>query len=338
MDKLLIAKRNLYLPTGLSFAALGLVALGFIRRFPIKSFIPFALIGIVAFDMLRYAGKWMPFDPREYVFPSMKMLEYMPKEAGVNRVLGNFGGEMAASFQLLFTEGYDAVYQKRYGEFMSSVRDGFLGQPERSVVQFPKSGLFAEQTLQLLGVKYYIHKKSDARYGWVYPFWKLPQYVPVWSDEYFEVYRNDKALPRAFLASSYQIATEDQKILDTLHDQTFDARNTVVLEEKPGIEPMAGDGKADITRYTPNEILIKTSSAAPKLLFLSDVYDKGWKATIDGSSALIYRADYDFRAMGVPAGEHIIRMTYWPQSFALGLWLAAVGLVALCILVFIIRI
>ncbi|MBI3576786.1 YfhO family protein [Candidatus Gottesmanbacteria bacterium] len=329
IDKLLIARRNLYLPTGLSLAALGLFVLGFIRSFSIKKFIPFILIGIVAFDMLRYVSKWMPFDPRQYVFPTMKMLEYMPKEAGVNRVLGNFGGEMAAPFHLMFTEGYDAVYQRRYGEFMSSVKDGYLGQPERSVVQFPKSGLFAEQTLQLLGVKYYIHKKSDARNGWVYPFWQLQQYVPIYSDEYFEVYRNDKVLPRAFLVSSYTIATADQKILDTLYDPAFDMRNRVILEEKPAIEPTSGEGTAGFVRYSPNEIIMKTTSAAPKLLFLSDVYDKGWKATIDGNKTRLYRADYDFRAVSLPAGEHTIRMFYWPESFQIGLWLAFSGFILL---------
>ncbi len=329
IDKLFIAKRNLLLPTGLSIIAIVLASLGFIRRFSITKIIPFIILGLVAFDMLRYAIKWMPFDPREYVFPGMKILEKMPKQIGINRAFGNFGGEMSVPFHIPFIEGYDAVYQKRYGEFVQSVNNGFIGSPERSVVQFPKWGLFAEQTLQLLGVKYYIHKKSDARNVWVYPFWKFPQYIPVYSDDYFEVYRNDAALPRAFLVSSYKIATENQKILEVLRDPSFDMQNTVVLEEKPEIEPLAGDGTVDVTRYTPNGIEFKTISDRPKLLFLSDVYDKGWKATIDGSPAKIYRADYDFRAVAVPTGEHVVKMTYWPQSFETGLWLAGIGMLVL---------
>ncbi len=331
VDKLLIAKRNLYLPTAMTLAALGLFSAGFVRRLRLYKFIPLLLIGLVAFDMLRYSVKWMPFDPEEFVFPSMGMLEYMPKVAGTDRIFGNFGGEMAAPYHLLSIEGYDAVYQRRYGEFIVSTATGNITPPERSVVQFPKFGSYAEQTLELLGVKYYIHKKSDARYGWAYPFWQFPQYIPVYSDEYFEVYRNEKALPRVFLVSSYKIAAQDQKIIKTLYDPTFDARNFIVLEEKPTTEPMGGEGRADIVRYTPNEIIVKTNSAVPKLLFLSDVYDKGWKATIDGSLSKIYRADYDFRSIVVPAGDHVVRMYYWPDSFVRGLWLAGVGFVILVI-------
>lgn len=334
MDKLLIAKRNLFLPTGLSLAALGLFHLGFIRKFSLQKIIPVLLIGVVVFDMLRYSTKWMPFDPKEFVFPSMGMLDYMPKIAGTDRIFGNFGGEMAAPYHLLSLEGYDAVYQRRYGEFIVSTSTGNITEPERSVVQFPKFGSYAEETLELLGVKYLIHKKSDARYEWAYPFWRFPQYLPFYSDEYFEVYRNEKALPRVFLASSYTIATGDQNIFKTLFDPAFDRRNSLVLEEKPTLEPREGEGKVEMTRYSPNEIIVVTKSDVSKLLFLSDVYDKGWKAIIDDVPTKIYRADYDFRAIAVPAGEHVVKMTYWPQSFQSGLLLAAVGLAALCILVF----
>ena len=232
-------------------------------------------------------------------------------------------------FHIPFIEGYDAVYQRRYGEFISSVSTGKIGIPERSVVRFPKIGSFSEQTLQLLGVKYYIQKKSDGRSVWAYPFWQYSQYSLVYSDEHFDVYRNDNVLPRAFLASSYTIAKDDKEILNVLHDPVFNAQHAVILEEKPVMEPLTGEGSVIIDRYTPNEIILKTSALVPKLLFLSDVYDKGWKATIDGAATRIYRADYDFRSVPVPAGEHVIRMYYWPESFIRGVWLAGFGVCCL---------
>ena len=92
----------------------------------------------------------------------------------------------------------------------------------------------------------------------------------------------------------------------------------MILEEKPSIEPSEGSGKVTIDRYRSTEIIFKTESVSPKLLFLSDAYAPGWKAEIDGKKSRVYRADYDFRAVAVPSGNHTIRMYYSPDSFRIG--------------------
>jgi uncharacterized membrane protein YfhO len=71
----------------------------------------------------------------------------------------------------------------------------------------------------------------------------------------------------------------------------------------------------------------------PTLLFISDVYDKGWQATIDGKKTDIYRADYDFIAVSVPMGTHEIQLQYAPKSFQWGLYIAFTSFGILCLLV-----
>lgn len=323
-DKLLIAKRNLILPTTLSIATFLLFFLGFIKKWPISTIVPMIFIALTAFDMLRYSTKWMPFDPRKYVFPPMEVTSFLRAKAGNNRVFGNVGNEMTGYFFLQGVEGYDAVYQARYGEFIGSAGDGTVHTPERSVVTLNKHGLNAEKILELLGVQYLLHRASDGRFGWAYPYWNYPFYQPVYKDKQYEVFENQKALPRVFLASSYVVA-KDQQILQTLYDTSFDMSREVILEKKPPLEPQNGDGSVEISSYTPNTIRLTTSATVPKLLFISDAFDAGWKASVDSVPAPIYRADYSFRAVGIPAGTHVIRMWYWPDSFARGLWLAAIG-------------
>lgn len=334
-DKLLIARRNLILPTGLALGYFLLVFVGFIRRW---KFIKHVAIGffvvLTIVDMLRYSIKWMPFDPREYVYPEVDILSFLKKEVGRERIFGNLGGEVTNRFGLSGIEGYDAVYQKRYGEFIRSLSDGQIITPERSVVQFAKIAKFSEQALQLLGVRYIVHRLSDGRFSWAYPYWEYPHYQSVYRDEQYEVFENQKALPRAFLASSYLVRVTDQGIIDTLYSEGLDPRQTLILETDPEIAPQSGEGTADITKYTPNEVVIKTASTTPKLLFLSDVYDPGWRAAVDGKEARIDRADYDFRAVAVPAGEHTIRMVYWPKSFVYGLWIAMLGAGLMAVMVF----
>ncbi len=330
IEKLLIARRNLMLPTGLAVGFSALAVLGYIKRWKFVRPLTIGLFILLAtFDMVRYASKWMPFDPREYVYPEVDIVSFLKKEVGYQRIFGNLGGEVTNGFGLLGIEGYDAVYQKRYGEFIRSASTGKIITPERSVVQFPKIGTYSEFALQLLGVRYLVHRLSDGRFSWAYPYWEYPQYESIYKNEQYEVLKNQKAYPRVFLASSYITRTADQDMIDAFHSEGFDPRQTLVLETNPDIAPQSGEGTADITKYTPNEVVIRTTSTGPKLLFLSDVFDNGWRATVDGQETLIYRADYDFRAVAVPSGEHIVRMVYWPKSFARGLWLAGFGMLCL---------
>jgi uncharacterized membrane protein YfhO len=81
-----------------------------------------------------------------------------------------------------------------------------------------------------------------------------------------------------------------------------------------------------ILTYSPNAITVKTTSDSDKLLFLSDVFDSGWEATIDGKKTEVYRADYDFRAIAVPTGTHLIEYRYHPQSFRVGIIIALIGI------------
>ncbi len=325
-DKLLIAGRNMIFPTGLTLAFCFFAFAGFIKRWKLIPYLAVVFfIGLTAADMLRYATKWMPFDPREYVYPELDMLSFLKKEVGYARLFGTLGGEVTNAFSLSGIEGYDAVYQKRYGEFIRSVDEGKIVIPERSVVQFPKIGKYSEFALQLLGVRYVAHRLSDGRYAWAYPYWQFPYYTSIYRDNYYEVFANEKALPRAFFASSYIVADSDKNIIDALYQKDFNPRDTLVLEREPLVRPQSGEGSVEITKYTANEIVLQSKSSVPKLLFLSDVYDNGWRATVDGQETRIDRADYDFRAVSVASGEHTIRMVYWPRSFVYGLWVAVLG-------------
>jgi hypothetical protein len=68
----------------------------------------------------------------------------------------------------------------------------------------------------------------------------------------------------------------------------------------------------------PNRIEIHSSVKAPAWLVLSDVWYPGWQARMDGEPAQLLRADYLFRAVRVPVGEHCIVLSYQPLSFWAG--------------------
>jgi uncharacterized membrane protein YfhO len=65
----------------------------------------------------------------------------------------------------------------------------------------------------------------------------------------------------------------------------------------------------------PNQLEIHLSAKTPAWLVLSDVWYPGWRARVDGETVQLLRANYLFRALRVPAGEHQISLSYQPLSF-----------------------
>ncbi len=65
---------------------------------------------------------------------------------------------------------------------------------------------------------------------------------------------------------------------------------------------------------------------------LADTWYPGWIATVDGVPAPILRANYLFRGVPVPAGEHVVTMRFQPASLRTGLLVTAVAVVGLLLL------
>lgn len=320
-DKISVAVRNSVLPTLFLISTAGVAVAGFIIPKRYRVVLIAAFILITAFDVYRFAAKWMPFDPSAYVYPPTPVITKLAAlTAGDKaRIIGNLGNEVGSAFGLSLIEGYDAVYQYRYGKFISSVTSGLVSKTERSVVQFDKHGKYAEDVAQLLGARYYAHKKSDGRFPWAYPYWEFPHYRIVWSDDQYEIWENTKAFPRAFAASSFTLAQSDEEILGSMYAGGFDRRDSLVLERTPDILPATGAASVRIVRYRPTEVAISVDATAPKLIFLSDVYDEGWQVLVDGRDARLLRADFAFRAVAVAKGKHTILMRYRPVSTRVGL-------------------
>jgi len=329
-EALAIAKRNFMLPTALTVLTLLFMSVGFIKKYKLYIFPVLFLLGLSMFDSYRYVSKWMPFDKREYMYPEVKSLTFLQEQIGYDRAFGNVYGEVGMTFRIPLIDGYDAMYQGRYGEFINAASNGIVFSGERSVVSFDKYGRYKDATLELLGVRYIIHRISDGRNVWVFPVWQYEKDVMknIYRDDQYEIYEYLNVFPRAFLASSYEVVTEPQKIIDRLFAPGFDRRNALILEKQPELKPSPGAGDVQIVRYSPNVVTMKTTSDTNKLLFLSDVYDAGWEASIDGKNTEVYRADYDFRAIAVPGGSHTVEYRYHPYRFRLGLVLAGIGVAA----------
>lgn len=144
---------------------------------------------------------------------------------------------------------------------------------------------------------------------------------PVVESEGGYLYRNDAALPRAFLVDSVRVITEKDAIFEALKDPGFSPGEYAILEKPVGAQfgPL-DDSSVEITLHTPHRIEVAVEAAAPCLLVLSEIYyPAGWRAEIDGDPAEIYKTNYVLRSVVVPEGRHEVVMTFDPSSFTTGL-------------------
>ena len=337
IDKIIIARQNLLLPSLLFIATVMFIfSIKIFSKIKILNrlviFIPLLLVILVAFDMLRFANKWQEFSPKTLAFPKVAVEDKFREIKGFQRVFGNLGGEATTYYKLPAIVGYDAVYNQRYGQFIESAKNGDLENSSRSVVAFPKNGLYSRQFLNLLGVKYFVHKLADGRAPWVFPFWNYPkEFNLIYDDGVYQIFENSQSFPRAFLAKDYKVRTNPQEIINTMFLEELDLTKTLVLEKDPEIALDIKDGSAVVKKYSPNEVVINTKASGSSLLFLSDSYYPGWKAYVDGKQSEIFRSDFTFRSVVVPKGGHIVKFIYDPTPFKIGLVLSILGVILLLV-------
>jgi hypothetical protein len=119
------------------------------------------------------------------------------------------------------------------------------------------------------------------------------------------LYRNEQALPRAF----------------------------VVLGEEVGTNECVR--QARVVRWTPNRIQVEAQG--PGLLVLSEVYDLDWRVQVDGEDVELVRIEGILRGVRLGEGSHQAVFTYWPAGLTAGMVSTALGWVSVTVLWFLSR-
>ncbi len=204
------------------------------------------------------------------------------------------------------TWGYSQLRLRDYEKF-------YLGVPRDS------------QAYRLLAAKYVVAKGE------------MPEFVPpgsgfplVLKDKYW-VYRNEAALPRAFVVFETAQASDRDDALRSLLAADFRPQRTAILEEELALPPAPADATAAV-QWLANEqdrlqLHVNTSHAG--LLVVSDPFYPGWTAKVDGVPTPILRTNLAFRGVVLPAGEHTVAMAFRDEAFSLGVVVASATALAL---------
>jgi len=154
-----------------------------------------------------------------------------------------------------------------------------------------------------------------------------------------DVLENLRAAPHAYLAARVHRLRDAEAAFELMSSRSFGAgRDAAVIGDPAGALGAFGQAAllpgetVRILQASPNRLRLKVETAQRRLLVLSEAYDPGWRAWIDGQPAAVLSANLVLRAVPVPAGDHQVELRYRPASWTLGLALSGLGAILLAAL------
>ncbi|MBI2010524.1 MAG: YfhO family protein [Candidatus Chisholmbacteria bacterium] len=162
LDPQSIAQRNLILPSVIFGAALSLIAarqflpqLSLLRKSVVLALL---LVIITAFDLYRFATKFTPFSPQEYIYPTTKTLAFLKDDSDIFRLMTTdrrlLPPNVTLAYNLQTIEGYDPLYLKTYAQLITAAEAGKPQATPHSFNRIITPGNIDSGVINQLNVKY----------------------------------------------------------------------------------------------------------------------------------------------------------------------------------------
>jgi hypothetical protein len=292
--------------------------------------------------------------PQERIYASGVGVNYLAEHRqNHGRVLDRDAGGVISQTPLGFAlpmlnqietvRGFNPLDVYRFKEYLQLIKDSDRPVvPNEAIPNFP---IRNQKLVDLLGVRY-LMTPTDARLQTLNepPMSANPRWRKVLEDPSptayvftsggrrrfpgYTIYENRDIFPRAFVVPQAVPLLPRAQVREQL--KNTDLRRQVLLEgfEGHSQEPSSGMdsrlAKATISEYFPNRVVVEVEGATPGYLVLTDVWYPGWTCAVDGRPARLYRADFLFRAVEIPAGSHQVEFRFVPDSYRRG-WVISVS-------------
>ena len=267
-------------------------------------------------DLLWFAYDVNPqSDPKLY-YPRISVLETVALSPP-GRILGVrcLPPDLNLSHGLRDIRGYDGVDPARFIDLLEIARDRRTGaSPFYAATQWYVPNFLPTQAgqvrvspvLDMLNVRYLIFRGRP--HASVTPFLQ---------DETYWVLENASALPRAYVPRWVETVADGEQALHKLAAPDFDPRQVAYVEGAVG-SAQEGLGTAEIIEEVPSEVTLSVDMQTAGLVVLSDRWDAGWRAYLNGKPAPLLRVNYTLRGVEVGVGHSRLVFRYEPASFTWG--------------------
>jgi hypothetical protein len=271
------------------------------------------------FRYVGYGGVGYQGDPRRP--PNYMSARFEP---GIQAILVNGRPMVLGVYEI---QGYNPLQLARYVDFMNAIN----GKGQNYHVSYLLPSGMTSPLLDLLDVRYAL---VDAR---------LPQNrddVVALANGGREVFRTRNVVVyerqpahHAWIVHDVRSVAEGEA-LPLLTSGAIDPHRTALVE---GTAPVVAqpDGSAEetaqVTRYEPETVTVATQATAPGLLVVSEIYERGWHAYVDGKRVDVLPTDHALRGVAIPAGKHTVDFRYEPPSLRAGLAISGFATLAMLV-------
>ena len=235
----------------------------------------------------------------------------------------SFSGIGAANFGTMFNlfevGGYDGMtprYVEQLADPVGSL-ESYASGPLRVTLDA------ASPVVDVLGIRYIVASPTETT--------APPHFTVDYRGPDAVAYRNEHALPRAFLVFRTRTCLDDAAALALIENGGVDLRHEVILagcRDAPTPGTPSARAEATVTHASADRVVIDAVADAASYLVLSDAWFPGWRAWVDGSEQTVWRANHALRAVWLPAGRHAVEFRYVPAPFRWGLVASALAAVA----------
>ncbi len=283
-----------------------------------------AVLGLYLVDIGLFNGKFIdtiPLQGSHYIGEN-DAIRYCKENPGFYRILpmtnepASYNVSNKSVYHKLYSvSGYEAVGVQYYNDFLGQMA---LGTP----------------LVDMLNIKYIILPKNVELNGETVELGKVVGPYKVVMDSDAVLLENLNVLPRAYAVHNAYPAQSKEEAFSIMLHPSFEPRESVVLEENPQ-RPMAqktvpsSRSTVDITQYATRTIGMKVSMATDGFVVLSEKFYPGWKASVDGHAAKIYKANHTLQAVFIPQGNHEIEFLFQPRQYWFGFWVTCGTLLGL---------
>lgn len=257
-------------------------------------------------SLLPLAATYNPSVDRASFYPSTPAIAYLQREAADgSRVL--MPGHVGLVYGLFEAHGYDGLTPRRLEEVAGSVGSGralLSGLLENPVALHGSEPLFRHALLPP---------------GTATP---RPELTVAYDGPDGRVFRNEAALPRAFLVGHGRCVDDrEARRLILGSCGRFPPRGLArgLRRSGPAVEPPGPGASARMTGHGPHAVQVRAVTDRPAYLVLTDTWYPGWAMRVAGREVKLWRATHAFRAVSVPPGEHLVEFRYEPAWLTIGL-------------------
>ncbi len=246
--------------------------------------------------------------------------------------------KMCMRYGIFGIQDHEPMAMERHGQYCLYAKEDRYKERIPYFHGFSEFGpeIRCPRLMRQLATKYYVVAEEEDTFGEVRDLPVFEDLVVAFKGEGMVVYEDQKSVPRASFIQFAEICASPQEVLSKLCDGHCEGDDVVLVEGMASLPVRTSEsgsgGTVEIAQYEPEQVRLKVTAPTDGFVLLRDTYCPGWHAYVDGERAPLYRANFLFRCVPVPAGEHDVLFRYRPRSFTIG---AVISVSTLAVLAFV---